>query len=107
MGRVTSTPSGIDCDSATCSYDFPDGTSVALSAAPAAGFKFDSWGGACTGPAGCAVRVSTDAAVFASFVALPPPPPAQVHLVATVTGPGTVTGSGLDCGESASLCDSP
>ena len=105
MGRVTSTPSGIDCDSATCSYDFPDGTSVALSAAPAAGFKFDSWGGACTGAAGCAVRVSSDAAVFASFVALPPPPPAQVHLVATVTGPGTVTGSGLDCGESASVCD--
>jgi hypothetical protein len=35
-GRVTSSPSGIDCDSATCSADFPGATSVTLTATPAA-----------------------------------------------------------------------
>lgn len=108
-GRVTSSPSGIDCsDSATCSADFPGGSSVALTATPAAGFRFDGWGGACTGPGGCTVSLSADAAVFASFVAQappPPPPPSQVHLVASVTGPGKVAGAGLDCGESTSVCD--
>jgi hypothetical protein len=104
-GRITSSPSGIDCDSATCSADFPGGTSVTLTAAPDAGFQFDSWGGACTGAAGCAVSLANDAAVFANFIAQAPPPPSQVHLVATVTGPGTVGGAGLNCGEATSTCD--
>jgi hypothetical protein len=104
-GRVTSSPAGIDCDSATCGADFPDGTSVSLTATPAGGFSFGSWGGACTGTAGCSVTLSSDTAVFASFVALPPPPPAQVHLMTTVTGPGTVSGGGLECGEFSTICD--
>ena len=104
-GRITSSPAGIDCDSATCSADFAEGTSVTLTATPGAGYTFEGWGGACTGPGNCSVSLAADAAVFASFVALPPPPPSQVHLIATVTGPGTVTGSGLDCGESTTTCD--
>ena len=42
------------------------------------------------------------ATVFANFVAQPP---AQVHLTASVTGSGTITGSGLSCGETATTCD--
>src|SRR3954471_14619927 len=32
-GRVTSSPSGLDCDSSQCSADFTDGTTVTLTAA--------------------------------------------------------------------------
>jgi len=51
------------------------------------------------------LSVSKDATVYANFVAQTPPPPAQVHLTATVIGPGAVTGAGLDCGESTKKCD--
>jgi len=51
------------------------------------------------------LSLSKDATVYANFVAQAPPPPALVHLTAAVIGPGTVTGAGLDCGESATKCD--
>jgi hypothetical protein len=108
-GRVTSTPGGVDCDSTTCYSDFTSATSVSLTATPANGYGFDGWGAGCSGGAGCTVSLSSDATVYANFTASqpppPPPPPPQVHLVATVTGPGTVTGGGLNCGESTSVCD--
>jgi hypothetical protein len=111
-GRVTSSPAGLDCDSATCTADFPSGTSVALAATASSGFNFDGWGAGCSGAGGCSVRLSSDSSVYANFTAVqppppppPPPPPAQVHLTAAVTGPGTVTGAGLNCGESSPVCD--
>ncbi len=104
-GRVTSAPAGIDCDSTTCSANFADGTSITLTAVAPSGGSFSGWGGGCTGPAGCALTLSQDQTVYATFSAPPPPPPAQVHLVASVTGPGTVAGGGLDCGESTFTCD--
>ena len=107
-GRVTSSPAGLDCQSPQCTADFADGTSVSLSQTAESGFRFDGWGGGCTGPGGCSVSMTSDLTVYANFVAQappPPPPPAQVHLTAAVTGPGTVTGGGLDCGESTAKCD--
>lgn len=104
-GRVTSSPQGIDCSSGTCSAAFDAGTSVTLTATPASGFDFSGWGNDCSGPSACTVTLSKDANVFASFVAQPPPPPAQVHLTSSVTGSGTVTGGGLSCGDSATTCD--
>ena len=104
-GRVTSSPAGIDCESLSCSADFTSGTTVTLIAAPASGYGFAGWGTDCTGAGGCTLSVSKDATVYANFVAQTPPPPAQVHLTATVTGPGAVTGAGLDCGESTKKCD--
>ena len=110
-GRVTSSPAGVDCDS-TCNSDFPTGTAVTLTASPGGGYNFDGWGTGCSGAGGCTVTLSRDATVYANFVAQqppppppPPPPPAQVHLIASVKGPGTVTGGGLNCGESTSTCD--
>jgi hypothetical protein len=104
-GRVTSTPAGIDCDSSTCSADFASGTSVTLNAQASSGYGFNGWGTDCTGSAGCSISLSRDATVYANFAALPPPPPAQVRLSASTTGPGTISGGGLNCGESTSTCD--
>ena len=107
-GRVTSRPAGLDCDSSTCSADFADGISISLDAAPASGFNFDGWGAGCSGPGGCTLTLRSDRAVYANFTAQqppPPPPPSQAHLVASVSGPGTVTGGGLNCGESTATCD--
>lgn len=103
-GRVTSSPSGLDCDSSQCSSDFTDGTSVTLTAVASSGYGFDGWGTDCSGSGGCTITLSRDATVFANFVAQPPPP-AQARLTASTTGPGTVTGGGLKCGESSSTCD--
>jgi len=104
-GRVTSSPGGLDCDSSTCAADFAAGTSVALTATPDSGFSFAGWGTDCSGEGGCTVTLSKDATVSANFVSQPPPPPSQVHLSASTTGPGTITGGGLNCGGSSSSCD--
>jgi len=101
-GRVTSSPAGLDCDSSTCIAQFDSGSSVTLTAAPASGFSFSGWGNDCSGPSACMLTLSKEATVFANFVAQPP---AQVHLTASISGPGTVTGGGLNCGESAATCD--
>jgi len=99
----------IDCEASSCSADLASGTTVTLSQAPASGYDFAGWGTDCSGAGGCTLTLSKDATVYANFVAQPPPPPppppAMVHLTATVTGPGTVTGAGLDCGESTTKCD--
>ena len=104
-GSVTSSPGGLDCDSSTCTADFAAGTSVTLTATADSGFSFAGWGTDCSGGGDCTVTLSKDATVYANFVSQPPPPPSQVHLSASTSGPGTVTGGGLSCGESSSTCD--
>ncbi len=78
---------------------------MALTASAGSGFSFAGWGNDCSGGTGCTIALSRDATVFANFVAQPPPPPVQVHLTVSTTGPGTVTGAGLNCGESTTGCD--
>ena len=104
-GRVTSSPGGLDCDSSTCAADFAAGTSVSLTAIAGSGFSFTGWSMDCSGAGDCTVALTKDATVSASFVSQPPPPPPQVHLSVSTSGPGTVTGGGLDCGQSSSTCD--
>jgi hypothetical protein len=68
-GTVTSSPAGINCG-ATCSAGFPSGTTVALTAAAAAGSVFSGWSGA----ADCAdgtVQLSSDTSCTATFQRLP------------------------------------
>jgi streptogramin lyase len=68
-GTVTSTPSGINCGS-TCSASFDTGTQIALSAAAANGSTFAGWsGGGCSGIDPCALTLTADTTVTASFVA--------------------------------------
>lgn len=47
-GSVTSSPGGINCGS-TCQGTFAKGTQVTLTATPAAGWRFQQWGGGCSG----------------------------------------------------------
>jgi hypothetical protein len=85
-GTVVSTPSGINCGS-TCTSSLPYGTSVLLTALPAAGSTFGGWTGACTGqPADCLIGIIADtstAAVFTSTTSAPPTKTARPTAVAT------------------------
>jgi hypothetical protein len=92
-GSVRSSPSGIDCGS-TCSANFDEGTPVALTPVPDSGFAFSGWSGACNGAGGCVVTMSGDANVSARFDALPPQ---MFSVTVTVSGPGKISGNGLDC----------
>ena len=65
VGRVTSSPAGIDCPG-TCGTIFPVDTAVTLSAAADALSKFAGFDGTCSGAA-CTLRVAADAAVVAKF----------------------------------------
>ena len=68
-GRVTSTPSGINCGS-VCSATYPSGTLITLTATPnSASAAFTGWsGGACSGSAPtCTITMTGVNAVSATF----------------------------------------
>src|SRR5580700_7081964 len=90
-GRVTSSPTGINCPS-SCSHIFAGGSQVTLIATPASGWSLSSWGGACSGSGGCTVTMNAAESVTATFVQ-------DVALSVSVTGSGTVTSSptGISC----------
>ncbi len=106
-GTVTSSPAGISCGT-TCSYTFPYGSNVTLTATPGGGMIFTGWNGACSGTGACTVSVTGAVGVGASFTTQPkiassttvasspnPSTTAQsVTVTATVTGAGSApTGS--------------
>jgi len=66
-GSVQSSPSGIDCG-ATCDAEFAQGTEVTLSPAASSGTTFVTWSGDCPrGFGDCAVTMSSDKNVTATF----------------------------------------
>jgi hypothetical protein len=65
-GTVTSTPAGIRCGG-DCWEAYRAGTSVTLTASPAAGWRFSGWTGGCTGIGRCTVTVDRVRTVNATF----------------------------------------
>jgi hypothetical protein len=91
-GTVTSAPAGITCG-ATCSASYDPSTTITLTAAAADDSTFAGWSGACTGTAPtCAVALSEDRAVTASF-------DRKRRLSIALQGRGTVASApaGIDC----------
>ena len=70
-GRVTSSPSGIDCGS-TCTMQAAGHSAVTLTAVPAQGSRFAGWTGACAGTGPCSFTVDAAVSVGAVFEALQP-----------------------------------
>ena len=97
-GTVTSSPAGIECGSA-CSEHFDQGSTVTLTANPAAhshlaGWKVAGAPSACPGTSRCEVTMDQATQVTAVFA---PNPDRTLSL--TIAGPGRVVGSpaGIDC----------
>ena len=68
-GTVTSTPSGINCGT-TCNASYQVNTQVMLTASAASGSTFAGWsGGGCSGTSTCAVTMTANTTVTASFAA--------------------------------------
>jgi hypothetical protein len=90
-GTVVSSPAGINCAVVNgapapsgCAAQFEDGTPVSLNGLPSNGFKFASWGNACSGSSACVVSMTQDQAANATFslgswTAMSIPTTAQLH----------------------------
>jgi List-Bact-rpt repeat protein len=98
-GQVTSTPTGISCP-AVCVAQFPDNSSVTITATPAAGSTLASFSANCvpaspqTTPPTCIVPIVTsDVTVTATFNTS-----SQVALAVTETGTGTGTVTSVPAG---------
>ncbi len=93
-GTITSDPAGITCG-ATCASTFPPDTVVTLTAEPAVGSVFVSWGGACSGTTPtCTVTADAAKDVTATFDVAT----YTVTVTKSGAGTGTISGSGIDCG---------
>jgi uncharacterized delta-60 repeat protein/uncharacterized repeat protein (TIGR02543 family) len=67
-GVITSSPAGINCGE-VCSDDLNLDAKVTLIAKPDTGWKFQSWGGDCTGTStSCKITMNGDKTVTATFV---------------------------------------
>jgi hypothetical protein len=97
-GSITSTPAGISCPG-SCSHAFAAGTSVSLTATPAAGSTFTGWGGACSGTGSCSVTMSADQSVTGMFTTVTVATHTLTVSVAGESGSGSVvsTPAGISC----------
>jgi hypothetical protein len=93
-GTVASMPAGINCGT-DCTEDYADGTTVTLTATPAAGSGFIGWTGACSGTGACVVSMTQARSVTANFILR-----WDLQVMKTGSGTGTVTSSpsGINCG---------
>ncbi|MDM8566644.1 Calx-beta domain-containing protein [Candidatus Halobeggiatoa sp. HSG11] len=89
---VVSNTTNINCNS-ECDYTFNNGTEITVTPTPATGWKLDTWQCGTDGQ----LILDADTECEAVFVEISLP-----ELNITVTGKGTVTGEGIDCGEDCS-----
>jgi bacillolysin len=99
-GVIVSDTGGIHCGD-VCSYLYPSGTTVNLTASPFSGATFGGWGGGCGGTGTCSLVLNQDQSVSAAFRG-------TVSYALTVgrvgSGSGLVTSNpaGIDCGTDCS-----
>jgi uncharacterized repeat protein (TIGR02543 family) len=106
-GNVSNSLGAINCGNGAvvCSASFAVGTTVTLIATPATGATFAGWTGSCGGTATtCTVSMSASRSVTASFTGGAAPGGATVALSVSVFGNGTVTGGGVRCGNTSTVC---
>lgn len=107
-GNGTVTGGGIACTSGSgtgCAADATAGSTVTLTATPPSGGAFTGWSGACTGSnAVCAVTMSADRSVTATFSGGGSVTPTTFPLTVSVVGDGTVTGGAITCGGGSTAC---
>lgn len=98
-GTVTSNPAGLSC-TAGCTRTFDNGDSVTLTATAAAGSGFAGWSGACSGTGPCALPMTGDRAVTATFTL-----DRRLTVSKNGTGSGTVTSgaAGILCGSACAV----
>ena len=109
-GNVSGGSGAINCGSGgnICSSNFTANASITLVATPATGATFTGWTGTCGGTATtCTVLMNQSKSVTATFTGGTPTAPAGFTLSVSVSGSGTVTGSGINCGNGATTCSSP
>jgi uncharacterized repeat protein (TIGR02543 family) len=96
---------GISCgNGATVCSATPTTATVTLTATPAAGATFGGWGGACTAVVPtCTVQMTAARSVTAAFTTGGGGGP-TVPLAVSVVGSGTVSGGGIQCGNSLGAC---
>lgn len=102
-GAGTVTGPGINCreSGGDCSKLYTQGTVVTLTATPDSGATFIDWGGDCSGTATtCTVTMDSNKGILANFS----PGSGNPTLAVSVTGNGTVTGNGINCGSGNTDC---
>lgn len=102
-GKVTSSPSGIDCGS-DCNKQYASGTTVTLTAAADTGATFTGWSADCSGIyITCDVTMNASKAVTATFTK-ETTGKKTLTVTKSGTGSGAVTSSpsGIDCGSTCS-----
>jgi uncharacterized repeat protein (TIGR02543 family) len=95
VGSGTVTGTGISCGT-DCTENYNYNSMITLTAAPATGWSFTGWSGACSGTGPCDVTMTTARSVTATFTIN--------TYVLTITPPtnGKITGTGIDCGTDCS-----
>jgi uncharacterized repeat protein (TIGR02543 family) len=104
-GNGTVTGGGISCGSgatACTSAGHAANSAVTLTATPSSGATFSGWGGGtCTGTVPtCTVTFNASKTVTAAFSG----GTSTFALTVSATGPGRVTGNGINCGNGATTC---
>ena len=108
-GSVTGGTGTINCGNGAtvCSATFAQNATVSLIATPTTGATFAGWSGACGGTTTtCTVAMSAAKSVSATFTGGTPGGTTGPTLTVTVTGNGTITGGGINCGAGGNVCSS-